>query len=241
MRDIGTNIRTLRQKQHMNQDQLAEKLFVTRQTVSNYETGRSRPDIEMLTRIAEVLQTDPNTLLYGPAPEEFGKQQWLRFGIWAAVTAAVFLGLDWLEAWTFDMRGDFFIVYPNYLVNVHLYPPACILLGILFAWGCRMAMKAKRVANKWSPWVFWFAAVLLGAYFLLLLPHHILSLRGHLLMLSRNRAGLPYSSADWTVHPFVSFLAENPVSMWCYLHVSTKRLVFAALGALMGFFDRKTR
>ncbi len=65
MRDIGKNIKQLRQLKNMTQDELAEKLFVTRQTVSNYETGKSRPDIEMLTRIAETLETDPNTVLYG--------------------------------------------------------------------------------------------------------------------------------------------------------------------------------
>ena len=57
MRDIGKNIRDLRVKQNMTQDELAEKLFVTRQTVSNYETGRSRPDVEMLASIAEALNT----------------------------------------------------------------------------------------------------------------------------------------------------------------------------------------
>jgi len=41
MRDIGKNIRDLRSKRNMTQDELAEKLFVTRQTVSNYETGVS--------------------------------------------------------------------------------------------------------------------------------------------------------------------------------------------------------
>ena len=45
MRDIGKNIRLLRQQKIMTQDELAEALFVTRQTVSNYETGRSRPDV----------------------------------------------------------------------------------------------------------------------------------------------------------------------------------------------------
>ena len=66
MRDIAKNIRSLRTSQNMTQDDLAEKLFVTRQTVSNYETGKSRPDVEMLARIAEVLKTDVNTLIYGP-------------------------------------------------------------------------------------------------------------------------------------------------------------------------------
>ena len=59
MRDIGKNIRDLRIRENMTQDELAEKLHVTRQTVSNYETGRSRPDVDMLTLIAQALNTDP--------------------------------------------------------------------------------------------------------------------------------------------------------------------------------------
>lgn len=41
MRDIGKNIRDLRQQKHLTQKELAERLFVTRQTVSNYENGVS--------------------------------------------------------------------------------------------------------------------------------------------------------------------------------------------------------
>ena len=41
MRDIGKNIRQAREKKGYSQEQLAELLFVTRQTVSNYETGVS--------------------------------------------------------------------------------------------------------------------------------------------------------------------------------------------------------
>ena len=63
MRDIGKNIKSLREEKKLSQDQLAEKLFVTRQTVSNYETGRSRPDVEMLTKIADALDVDANTVI----------------------------------------------------------------------------------------------------------------------------------------------------------------------------------
>ncbi len=41
MRDIGKNIRYYREKKDYSQEQLAQLLFVTRQTVSNYETGDS--------------------------------------------------------------------------------------------------------------------------------------------------------------------------------------------------------
>lgn len=78
MRDIGKNIKTLRQNKEMTQDALAESLFVTRQTVSNYENGRSRPDLDMLLRIAEVLETDVNTVIYGPPVPPSKKSRFKR-------------------------------------------------------------------------------------------------------------------------------------------------------------------
>ena len=75
MRDIGKNIKQLREENKLSQEHLAEKLYVTRQTVSNYETGRSRPDLEMLKKIAEVLDTDVNTVNYGQQPTP---EQWLE-------------------------------------------------------------------------------------------------------------------------------------------------------------------
>ena len=45
MRDIGANIRRARTHRHLTQDDLAQTVHTTRQTISNYETGRSRPDV----------------------------------------------------------------------------------------------------------------------------------------------------------------------------------------------------
>ena len=41
MAKIGRNIREQRMKQGLSQEELAERLYVTRQTISNYETGVS--------------------------------------------------------------------------------------------------------------------------------------------------------------------------------------------------------
>lgn len=90
MRDIGKNIKILRTKQNMTQEELAEKLFVTRQTVSNYETGRSRPDVEMLAKIAEVLDTDANTVIYGPAPT-LEKESVRKLAVGCVVTVVLML------------------------------------------------------------------------------------------------------------------------------------------------------
>ena len=68
MRAIGTNIRSIRIQKGITQEELAQKLYITRQAVSSYETGRTRPDIDMLLKIADALDTDTNALLYGPVP-----------------------------------------------------------------------------------------------------------------------------------------------------------------------------
>ena len=46
--NLGENLRALRQSRGMTQQQAAERLNVTRQTVSGYESNRTRPDIDML-------------------------------------------------------------------------------------------------------------------------------------------------------------------------------------------------
>ena len=49
---LQENIYTLRRKAGLSQEQLAERLEVTRQTVSKWETGRSVPDLEKLEAMA---------------------------------------------------------------------------------------------------------------------------------------------------------------------------------------------
>lgn len=80
MRDIGKNIRDIRKAKGMTQDALAAALFVTRQTVSNYENGKSRPDMDMLLQISDILETDMNAIFYGPPIPQCKKDgyRWLK-------------------------------------------------------------------------------------------------------------------------------------------------------------------
>ena len=64
MSDFSSNLRRFRKKAGLSQDALAEKLSVSRQTVSSWERGNSYPDLDMLVRISDALATDPNELLY---------------------------------------------------------------------------------------------------------------------------------------------------------------------------------
>lgn len=46
--EIGAQIKKYREAQGLSQEALAEKIFVTRQTISNWETGKSYPDVHSL-------------------------------------------------------------------------------------------------------------------------------------------------------------------------------------------------
>lgn len=129
MRDIGKNIKALRLQKNMTQDELAEKLFVTRQTVSNYETGRSRPDVDMLARIAEVLKTDANTVLYGLPVQTNKKSNFLAAIIGAGLIALLALPLPWLDDLTGKLQGMRFLLWPRYLLVVYYLPLMLLCTG----------------------------------------------------------------------------------------------------------------
>ena len=63
---VGRNCRRLRQRAGLTQEDLTERLHVTRQAVSAWETERNKLDAETLTVLAEALGADVRELIYGP-------------------------------------------------------------------------------------------------------------------------------------------------------------------------------
>lgn len=59
----GENIRTIRKEQGLSQEELAERIYVVRQTVSKWEKGLSVPDAELLEALSEALETPVSVLL----------------------------------------------------------------------------------------------------------------------------------------------------------------------------------
>lgn len=89
MRDIGANIRCARTRRHLTQDDLAQTVHTTRQTISNYETGRSRPDVETLRRLADALGVELTELLDGAPPAVARRATLHGLCIMGAVTLAL--------------------------------------------------------------------------------------------------------------------------------------------------------
>ena len=65
------NLISLRKVNHLSQEQLAEQLGVSRQTLSKYETGESVPDIEKSKQIADFFGVSLDDLV-NFSVEEFG-------------------------------------------------------------------------------------------------------------------------------------------------------------------------
>lgn len=147
MRDIGKNIRQIRTERKMTQDDLAQALFVTRQTVSNYETGKSKPDVDTLEQIAQILETDINTLIYGPPVPEDQKQarKWLIISIVVmAVTAIAYAGLLLLYK-KYEMRLYY---VPLHFDNLVLRPLILFTAGWLLLHIAGMVCKWKLPKGK---------------------------------------------------------------------------------------------
>ncbi len=64
MSDISKNIKRIRTAKGMNQTELAEKVGVTRQTISSWEKGSSFPNINMLEKMSAVFDMPIDELLY---------------------------------------------------------------------------------------------------------------------------------------------------------------------------------
>lgn len=61
--ELGKKIKQLRKFSGMTQEQLAEKLNISRQALSKWENGSSMPDVESVVRISKLFQISLEELL----------------------------------------------------------------------------------------------------------------------------------------------------------------------------------
>lgn len=95
MSKVSKNLKKIRTEKKLTQDALAEKLHVTRQAISNWENDKTKPDIESLEMLAEVLEVDIEELIYGEKKEVIISQdktkQKNRIKITLAVVGSIFV------------------------------------------------------------------------------------------------------------------------------------------------------
>lgn len=62
---FGTHLKQARQKQNLTQQQLADQLHVSRQTISGWENGRTYPDIDALIALSDLFGLSLDDLIRG--------------------------------------------------------------------------------------------------------------------------------------------------------------------------------
>lgn len=149
MRDIGKNIRNLRESKGLTQEEMAARLFVTRQTVSNYETGKTRPDVDMILRIAEVLDADANTVFYG-RPVDDRKRRIISAVILAVATAALWALELYLRREFTAYKQSTFIIWPLATEELILKTTVRILFGYSIVNLALLAFKGKPLVTQWT-------------------------------------------------------------------------------------------
>lgn len=63
--EFSTQVKKYREEMDLTQEELAEKIYVTRQTVSNWENNRSYPDVKSLLLLSALFQVSLDTLVKG--------------------------------------------------------------------------------------------------------------------------------------------------------------------------------
>lgn len=200
MNAVAKNLKRLRKQAGLTQEELAERLHVTRQAVSSWETAKTQPDIETLTALAEALGTDVNGLIYGPRPPETAMPG-IRKGMLSARRPAPF----W--CWPGPVLEVTLAPYLDRLAytTYHILPKVCYLLTVpplaLFAAGVLLPALASvwadlRLRGTWLRRILTAAGLLLMGWYLLFLFFWVADipipavLRGWWSILRMNRYGL---------------------------------------------------
>ena len=206
MSAISKNLKKFRNEKNITQEDLANEINVTRQTISSWETGRTQPDIEMLESISEVLGVGIEELIYGkknrvglePAPKKDRNIFAVVLSIFGSLLTAVGVVILFVSFW--DRIGDI-------VKTVLAFLPLIAGFGVSFF---SLTKKKNEIFNEGAA-VVW--AVGLMATNALLSALYCPELRADEIAVLDSIGLLLMAFVTGAVFPFVSFLATLTVSV----------------------------
>ncbi len=211
--DIAKRIRRLRLEAGMKQEELAEKLYVTRQAVSAWENGKTAVSLEYLTAYSEFFGVSTDELIYGKKPgdelyEPYQKKYKLCCMICGAVLALCVVLHFTLWPWVNELAVNHFVVLPRVLYTFIVHGAVGICIGMLLP--SIMSLKADiRLGVRGRRTAAIAAAVLVLAYVWCILS----MFTGFGLILPIYRLVLNYIKLMMYLQPFAAalsgFLAVN--------------------------------
>lgn len=127
--ELGKQIKTYRQNAKLSQEELANRIYVSRQTISNWENDKSYPDMNSLVLLSEIFKTSIDNQIRGDIDimkEVINKEEIAKFNHYgriysimliATVVSAVPLFM-WLGTWGFIPWGIIFVIALYYAFKV---------------------------------------------------------------------------------------------------------------------------
>lgn len=108
--DVGRQIKKYRISLGLSQEELAEKVYVSRQTISNWETGKSYPDLHSVLLLGAVFNVSLDELVKGDVEimkEEIQKSEIEKLNRWSGIYSVLLILsvvslvplLSWLSWW----------------------------------------------------------------------------------------------------------------------------------------------
>jgi transcriptional regulator with XRE-family HTH domain len=170
---IAKHIKKLRLQNKMTQEEMSGKLFVTRQTVSNWETGKSQPDIDTLMAIAETLHTDTTVLIYGSPPPSDRKKEIRRLIIACGLLLILVVILCLLAPAANSLYEKALFFQPLMLLRGLLLPVIWLVAGWTAVQGLRVPGLLKPVRHLSGKIIYIAALVIVLLYVVIMLPYWI--------------------------------------------------------------------
>ena len=80
--ELARQLRAKREERGLSQDEVAKAIFVSRQTISNWETDKTYPDMQSLLLLSQLFDTSIDELVKGDADRQRGFAQDEALVIW---------------------------------------------------------------------------------------------------------------------------------------------------------------
>ena len=122
--ELGGQIKRYRTRLGLSQEELADRIFVTRQSVSNWENGRTYPDLQSLLRLSDLFGRSLDELIKGDIEtmkEEINRLEIQKMNRWGGILALLMLTLMLLPApllKLLDTAGFLLVMAPLFLVGM---------------------------------------------------------------------------------------------------------------------------
>ena len=94
--ELSKQIKKYRKEANLSQEELADKVFVSRQTISNWENDKNYPDIKSLVLMSEVFHVSLDNLIKGDLEKmkkEIDAQEYVKFQKDSTIFSTLFIAL----------------------------------------------------------------------------------------------------------------------------------------------------